>query len=234
LKKVSISWSGGKDSALALDYILEENRYEVDSIHTTFDSTSRKVNMHGISEALIEKQAQMMEIPLVKIYIPKHSPNDKYRSIMYKFLKDLKHRGINGIVYGDIFLEDLKNFRINLVQPFGIEPIFPLWQMESLALIERMQQRKIRSKICSINTQFLEMDILGEDLDRSIVSNFSKNVDPCGERGEYHSFVYEAPFFEQSLKPIILGKQIKKYPMQIQGNLKCEYELGLLRMCISD
>lgn len=196
-KKVSISWSGGKDGCYALYKVLQEKELEVVSLHTSFNSELKRVGMHGTPEALIEAQAAAIGIPLQKIYVPADSSNASYEAAMLDFYRQQKEAGIEAIVFGDIFLEDLKAYRDALVARAGLEAIYPLWQQDTHQLLNNFLEAGFKTAICAVDAKFFKPETAGSTLDQHFIANLPLDVDPCGERGEFHTFVYDGPLFRQ-------------------------------------
>lgn len=207
--KVSISWSGGKDAALALYKILQSEQYHVVSLHTTFDHALKRVSMHGIPEALVEAQAAAIGLPLEKIYVSADSTRQSYEDAMSAFCFKQKEKGIEAIVFGDILLEDLKVYREKKLGEVGLKAIFPLWGASTQRLAEQIIEEGFKTMICCLNDQQLASSLIGKTLDKSILQEIGQNADPCGEYGEYHTFVYDGPIFNNPVS-FIKGKIVSK------------------------
>jgi uncharacterized protein (TIGR00290 family) len=199
-KKVTISWSGGKDSAFALYKILLSGEYDVVSLHTIFGSDTHRVGLHGIHEKMIEEQVSRIGIPLTKLYLPPSADNKAFENVTRGFYDQCKSDKIEGVVYGDIFLEDLKAYRESLSKPFGLQAIFPLWQCASEMLINDFINAGFRTLVCAADANFFSKELVGVTIDEKFVSQLPSNVDPCGERGEFHTFVYDGPVFKKSVE----------------------------------
>lgn len=208
-KKVSISWSGGKDSALALNYLLRSGEFEVVSLHTLFDKETCRVGMHGIPEALVEKQAHQLGIPLIKLYLVKSQTNQTYENLLKDFYQSQVFQGVTHIAFGDLFLEDLKVYREKLLSFSGLIPVFPLWKMDTGLLMETFIKNGFKTILCSVNQTCFEAGLLGRMIDDDFVSALPEGVDLCGENGEYHTFVFDGPEFRQPV-PYTLGEEIRK------------------------
>jgi uncharacterized protein (TIGR00290 family) len=208
-KKVSISWSGGKDSAFALYKILLSGAYEVVSLHTVFDVQTKRVGMHGVHEALIEKQAELLSIPLEKLYLHASQDHDAYTSLVKNYYSKCFSRGIEAIVFGDIFLEDLKNFRDGLLADAGLTGIYPLWKIDSKVLIHDFLNLGFRTLVCAANANYFSGSAMGKTIDSNFISSLPSQVDPCGENGEFHTFVYDGPIFSRTLE-VSVGDTIEK------------------------
>lgn len=218
-KKVSLSWSGGKDSAMALYTILKKEKFEVVSLHTSFDAASKRVGLHGVPEILIEKQAAAIGLPLEKIYLPNNA-NGGYEKVMKAFCQRQKQSGVEAIIFGDIFLEDLKAYRERQLKTVGIEAIFPLWGSSTLELVNEFISLGFETLICCLNTQAIPKDYLGKTLDKGLVGKIAQNADPCGENGEFHTFVYKGPIFQTPVHYRIGSPILKSYPFKKEQNGK--------------
>lgn len=202
-QSVSISWSGGKDSAFALYKILSANQFDVVHLHTVIDEQSRRVGLHGVLETLIEKQADAIDVPLKKIYLPTSHDDNAYKLCIQKFYHECATEGIEGIVFGDIFLQDLRDYRLNLLKPHNLFGSFPLWGLDSKKILEEFIKTGFKTTICSADANLFSENQLGKILDRNFINSLSSDVDPCGENGEFHTFVCDGPLFK---KPIILTR----------------------------
>lgn len=207
-KKVTISWSGGKDSAFALYRILASNDFDVVNLHTVIDRDSKRVGLHGVRETLIEKQADRMGLELEKIYLPASEDREIYKAVMQEFYRKCSARGIGGVVFGDIFLEDLRDFRISLLEPSKLPGIFPLWQIDSKILLRDFINLGFKTTICSADAKFFSASDLNP-IDRQFLKTLDPSIDPCGENGEFHTFVFDGPLFKSEIT-IARGETVKK------------------------
>lgn len=196
-KKISVSWSGGKDSAYALFHLLKSDEYEVQNLHTVFDAELKRVGLHGVPEHLIEAQAEAIGFPLQKIYLPKDTSHDSYERVIQDFCLSQKSEGINHIMYGDIFLEDLKAYRDKQLSSVGLEGVYPIWQRNTNELVQNFIGDGFKTIVCAANAALLDKSKVGKTIDREWLSDLPENVDPCGENGEFHTFVYDGPLFRQ-------------------------------------
>ena len=199
-QKISVSWSGGKDSAMALYYVLNNPKYEVVSLHTVFDADTKRVGMHGVHQSLISAQAGQVGIALDKIYLPGSTNHSTYEEVITSYCEGLKKRGVTKIVYGDIFLEDLKNYRIRQLAKVGMEAIFPLWGRNTSELLATFWRLKFKTILCAGKATLFEEDKIGTELNEALVKSLPEEVDPCGENGEFHSFLIDAPYFNEPIK----------------------------------
>ena len=218
MKKLSVSWSGGKDSAFMLHKLIHQKRFEIVELHTTFNAENRRVGMHGIREELIERQTDSLGFPLKKLYTPSSSDHRAYEDVMEEYFQDLKSRHIEAIAFGDIFLEDLKRYRVSLISKFEIEPVFPIWGYDTTALVKEFISLGFKAKVCAADDHFSKTEVGRELGDLDV---FAKGIDPCGENGEYHSFVWDGPIFKFPI-PTKLGDTVQKeyrYSSEENGKL---------------
>jgi uncharacterized protein (TIGR00290 family) len=224
-KKVSISWSGGKDSAFALYKVLLGGEYDVVSLHTVFNAETKRVGMHGVHETLIEKQADLLKIPLEKLFLDPSEDHDSYTSLVKNYYNRCSARGIEAVVFGDIFLDDLKKFRDGLLVAAGLEGIYPLWQIDSNVLMHDFVNLGFKTLICAANANYFSETTMGKTIDLNFIKSLPVEVDPCGENGEFHTLVYDGPIFHSPMN-ILIGEIIEKhYTFKIldnDGNVKKE------------
>ncbi len=217
-KKVSVSWSGGKDSALALYRTLQEAKFEVVSLHTSIDAVSKKVGLHGVSETLIAAQAQSIGLPLEKLYINQPQKPLSYEETLHLYYHKLKQQNVHGIISGDIYLEDLRIYKENLVAEQDLEIIFPLWGLAADVILDEFFRAGFRTKICAANDALVPEEMVGADLRPESIRKLPAKVDPCGENGEYHSFVYTGPIFRYPLKLENGARTVEKHVFMVMEN----------------
>lgn len=214
-KKISVSWSGGKDSAFALYKILTADEFQVVSLHTVFNAETRRVGMHGVHESLIEEQAASFKLPLEKLFLDASEDHAAYTDLIRRYYHKCKASGVEGIVFGDIFLEDLKTFRDKLLQEAGLAGYYPLWRIDSKILIHDFINLGFKTMICSANASFFSKSRMGETIDANFINTLPSTVDACGENGEFHTFVFNGPIFHHPLK-ILKGEVVeRKYSFRI-------------------
>lgn len=216
-KRVTISWSGGKDSAFALYKVLCDPTFEVIGLHTVFNSENRRVGLHGIREELIEKQAEVIGLPLTKLYLESSEDHETYKRLMKDYYADCVRQNIEGVVFGDIFLEDLKRFRDELLTEAGLAGIYPLWKCDSDTLLSQFLDVGFKTIICACNRQMLSDQFVGKVLSESLMKDFPKNVDVCGENGEFHTFVFDGPCFKKRVDFSPGGTVTKEYHYKIKN-----------------
>lgn len=209
--KALFCWSGGKDSALALHKVLQEGKYEVMSLLTTINRQMKRVSMHGVPEALIEAQAVSIGLPLCKVYVDADSSNDNYEKSMEACLLAFKAEGVETVIFGDIFLEDLKTYRENNLAKVGMKGAFPLWKKDTMTLVQEFLELGFATIVCCTNEKIFGSNCIGEALDLALIENFPSGVDPCGENGEFHTFVHAGPLFKEPIQVAVHGKVLKNY-----------------------
>jgi uncharacterized protein (TIGR00290 family) len=199
-KKTFISWSGGKDSALALYELQQYEEYQPAGLITTVNLDYDRISIHGIRRSLLAKQAEALKLPLHEIPIPKDATNDIYISIMEKALKTFREKGLRAVMFGDLFLEDIRTYREEMMARVSLEGVFPLWSKNTTDLAHHMIDLGFKATIAVVDTQVLDEDFAGWEYDYDFLSALPKNIDPCGENGEFHTFVYDGPIFNQAIK----------------------------------
>lgn len=204
-----MNWSGGKDSALALHAVQQAGTYEVVGLLTTVNEAYGRVTMHGVRQEMIYQQAAAIGLPLYKIHIPKQVSMDVYGAIMRRHLTMFKAKGVEHAIFGDIFLEDLRTYREEHLAEVGIEGVFPLWQQPTVELAQKFIDLGFRAITICVSEKHLDSSFVGQELDAAFFANLPSGIDPCGENGEYHSFVYDGPLFNQSI-PIERGEVVRR------------------------
>ncbi len=199
MEKVLFSWSGGKDSARALYEILASRRYQIAALLTTVTEDYDRISMHGVRQILLEQQAESLGLRLEQAVIPKQASNEQYESKMAETLKRYKEADVTSVVFGDIFLEDLKEYREKNLAGLGMKGIFPLWKKDTVELIKSFIGLGFKAVTVCVDTQALDQRFVGRTIDEQFVSDLPETVDVCGENGEYHSFVYAGPIFGRNI-----------------------------------
>jgi len=208
--KQILSWSTGKDAAYTLHYLLQNNQ-NPDLLLTTVNKDFNRVSMHGLRIELLEKQAQALSIPLHKIPLAKDVDMITYNQIMTEHLKELKSQGFAGVLFGDIFLEDLKAYRIKQMQSIGMFAKFPIFGHNTKELAKRIIETGIKAVVVSTNAKFLDQSFVGRPFDFDFLNDLPSNVDWCGENGEFHTFVYDSPDFSKPISFKLGEKTYKEY-----------------------
>ncbi|WP_243354940.1 Dph6-related ATP pyrophosphatase [Bacillus litorisediminis] len=208
-ERIVVSWSGGKDSTMALYKILSENRYTVDSLLTTVTEGYNRISIHGVRETLLDQQAKSLGFPLRKVYIPQNSSNAVYQEKMNEQFKQIKAEGIDTVLFGDIFLKDVRSYRENLLKPFDMKAIFPLWDIPTHELVKEFIAQGFQTVTTCIDTDKLSDDYLGRFIDHTFIKELPKSVDPCGENGEFHTFTFTGPIFREKIS-FTLGEKVDR------------------------
>jgi len=199
-EKVLFSWSGGKDSALALREILNNGEFEIAALLTTVTADYDRISMHGVRRVLLEQQANSLGFPLEIVSISKGSSNEEYEANMRRVLSKHLAAGISSVAIGDVFLEDVRQYRENNLSKIGMKGIFPLWKRDTRRLVHTFIDLGFEAIITCVDSQALSKDNAGRVLDGQFVDELPPSVDPCGENGEYHSFVYDGPIFRNKVE----------------------------------
>ena len=207
VEKVLVCWSGGKDSALALHEIQRAGCYEVVSLLTTVTEDYDRVSMHGVRRCLLEQQAASLGLPLEVVFIPKDCSNDVYESRMREALLWMKSQGVSAVVFGDIFLEDLRQYREANLARIGLKALFPLWKQNTVDVAYQFITLGFKAVTTCVDNHCLDRSFVGQFFDDKFLSQLPSSADPCGENGEFHTFVFDGPIFQ---RPIIfsIGKVV--------------------------
>ena len=198
-EKVILSWSGGKDSALALHELQKTGDYEIMALLTTVTEGYDRISMHGVRRILLERQADSLGFPLEKVFISKDTSNEKYESKMQKVLEKYLIAGVSSVVFGDIFLEDVRKYREDNLLRIGMKGIFPIWKRDTTELAHTFIDLGFKAVIICVDSNVLDRTFVGRLFDEQFLSELPSTVDPCGENGEFHSFVYDGPIFQERI-----------------------------------
>lgn len=207
-----MAWSGGKDSSLALHRVLVQGEYEVTALLTTLSAEFRRISMHGVREELLERQAQALDIPLVKMEVLERS-NAAYEKELERHLREFKAQGVEAIIFGDIHLADLRAYRETILDRVGLKGVFPLWQESPQALLAEFFAKGFRSVTCCVDAQCLSEEHVGRLIDAEFVQSLPAGVDHCGENGEYHSYCFAGPIFQHPVAYALGEKQFRPLVM---------------------
>jgi len=199
MEKVLVSWSGGKDSAMALYEILKDPGYQVAALLTTVTEGVDRISMHGVRSNLLRQQVVALGFPLETVYIPKAASNKSYEMAMEHLLRRYKEIGVQRVVFGDIFLEDLRKYREDNLAKVDMSGIYPLWQRDTRELASAFISAGFKAITTCIDTTALDRHFAGRVIDDVFLSELPANVDPCGENGEFHSFVFDGPLFKNKI-----------------------------------
>lgn len=197
MKKILYSWSGGKDSAVALYELQKSNPCEIMALLTVVTKDYGRISMHGVREKLLELQAASLGLPLEKVLITKNSDNKEYELCMKKVLMHYKTLGIEAMAFGDIFLEGLKQYREERLHEVGLKSIFPIWKKDTHELANMFIDLGFKAIITCVDSKVLDKTFSGRLFNKRFLLELPSNIDPCGENGEFHSFVYDGPIFKK-------------------------------------
>ena len=199
VKRVLLSWSSGKDSAWALHLLRQRAEVEVVALLTTFNEAADRVAMHAVRRELARLQAARVGLPLWEVDLPWPCTNDKYEEIMQGVCQRAVAEGIDQVAFGDLYLRDVRAYRERQLAGTGLEPIFPLWDLPTRQLAHAMLAAGVRAKLTCVDPAKLPEEFAGREFDAELLSELPEGVDPCGENGEFHTFVYASPVFREAL-----------------------------------
>jgi len=198
-EKIIFNWSGGKDSALCLYKILQARQYDVMCLLTSISEQYQRISMHGVRVDLLEAQAHNIGIHLIKMQIPEMPAMEDYETVMRTTLTDLKSNGATACVFGDIFLEDLRTYRETKLTELNLKGLFPLWKIPTDKLVREFIDLGFKTIITCVNEKYLDKSFAGRIIDNDFLNDLPDNVDPCGENGEFHTFVFDGPLFKEPI-----------------------------------
>jgi uncharacterized protein (TIGR00290 family) len=199
-KRILLSWSGGKDSAWALHLLRQDPTVKVLGLLTTINEHFGRVAMHGFREALLDRQAEAAGLPLWKVPLPWPCSNEVYEAAMAEACERAVREGIAGIAFGDLYLEDIRAYRVSKLAGTGLEPMFPCWLLPTTELAREMIAAGVRAHLVCVDPRRLERSFAGRVLSEELLQELPADVDPCGEGGEFHTFVSAGPFFSGSIE----------------------------------
>jgi uncharacterized protein (TIGR00290 family) len=199
MKKVLLSWSSGKDCAWSLHLLRQQPDVEVVALVTTLNEAANRVAMHAVRRVLVEAQAERVGLPLWAVDLPWPCSNDAYETRMRGVSDRAIAEGINAVAFGDLFLEDVRAYRVKHMEGTGLELLFPAWGIPTDVLAREMIAAGVKAKITCVDPKQLSASHAGCDFDQNFLDSLPPGVDPCGEKGEFHSFVYDAPMFTRPI-----------------------------------
>jgi uncharacterized protein (TIGR00290 family) len=199
MKRVLLSWSSGKDSVWALHLLRQQPDLQVAALLTTFNSAADRVAMHAVRRALVETQAGRTGIPLWAVDLPWPCSNAEYEERMLNVCRRAIAEGITAVAFGDLFLQDVRDYRVRQLRGTGLEPLFPVWHIPTAQLARDLIAAGVRAKLTCVDPSQLALSFAGRDYDQELLDTLPASVDPCGENGEFHTFVYDAPVFSRSI-----------------------------------
>jgi uncharacterized protein (TIGR00290 family) len=194
-QRVALSWSSGKDSAWALHLLRQTAEIELVALITTFNQAANRVAMHAVRRQLVISQAQRIGLPLWPVELPWPCSNASYEDLMLGVCKRATENAVAAIAFGDLFLEDIRNYRVRQLESTGLLPLFPVWHIPTGYLARQMIDAGVKAKITCVDPAKLDRSFAGRDFDEGFLKDLPAGIDPCGENGEFHTFVYDAPVF---------------------------------------
>jgi uncharacterized protein (TIGR00290 family) len=211
-EKIVICWSGGKDSTMAIHELRGAGRYDIVAAITTVSEAYDRICIHGVRRALLHRQTEVLGLPLHEVWLSKESTNAEYESKMDAALLVYKARGIRKVAFGDLFLEDLKAYRDKNLARIGmeglyLEGLYPIWKRDTRELAKTVIALGYKAVLTCVDTQALDASFVGRAFDASLLADLPPKVDPCGENGEFHTFVWDGPLFKEPVK-IQLGETV--------------------------
>lgn len=208
-RPIVFCWSGGKDSALALHALQQNPDYEVVALLTTVTEGYDRISMHGVRRELLHQQAESLRLPLEEVFIPPQCANSIYESRMAEMMTRLQDRGIRHFAFGDIFLRDLRAYREQNLRKIGAQALFPLWESDTRQLAARFIKDGFRAITVCVDPRKLPRVFAGRELDAAFFHDLPADVDPCGENGEFHTFVFDGPIFHSKI-PVRTGEIVER------------------------
>jgi uncharacterized protein (TIGR00290 family) len=199
-EKVVVSWSSGKDSALALCAVQSLNDCEISALLTTLVNDDGRIGVHGLRRILLKRQALSCGYPLEEVFLPEGAANEQYEAALDKVLEKHREKGVSSVVYGDIFLEDIRKYREKHLEKTGMKALFPLWHRDTSGLAREFIDLGFKAVITSVDSRILDRGMLGRLFDRQFLSELPPGADPCGENGEFHTFVFDGPIFHECIR----------------------------------
>jgi uncharacterized protein (TIGR00290 family) len=209
LKRVALSWSSGKDSAWSLHLLKQDPEIEVVALITTINAEFGRVAMHAVRRELLQLQAASAGVPLWQIPLPWPCSNDQYEAQMRGVCERAVGEGVQAIAFGDLFLADIRAYREKQLTGTGLDPIFPVWDIPTPRLARDMIAAGVRAKITCVDPRVLPREFAGRDFDPSLLDDLPAGIDPCGENGEFHTFVYAGPMFSHPI-PVQVGEIVER------------------------
>lgn len=208
-KNTWLSWSSGKDSAWALHVLRQSDEYEVTGLFTTINSAFDRVAMHAVRVELLRRQAQAVGLPLQLIEIPYPCSDEQYAAVMSDFMARARSEEVSCMAFGDLYLQDVRCYREERMQGTGIEAVFPLWGKPTRPLLQEMLAGGLRACLTCVDPRVLPANFAGRELTSALLESMPANIDPCGENGEFHTFVFDGPMFTQPLD-IEMGEVVER------------------------
>lgn len=209
MKPILLSWSSGKDSAWALHVLKQQHEYEVVGLLTTFNQAANRVAMHAVRRELVQAQAEAAGIPLWAVELPWPCSNADYEAAMSAACSKAVAQKVEAVAFGDLFLDDVRAYRETQMRDTGLQPLFPIWGQPTGELAQQMIGAGLRAKLTCVDPKVLDPSFAGREFDERLLADLPPGVDPCGERGEFHSFAYAGPMFRHQLD-VLVGRVLNR------------------------
>jgi uncharacterized protein (TIGR00290 family) len=197
--KAVMSWSSGKDSAYALRQAKLAGDLDIVAILTSLNSDAERVSMHGVREQLLDAQANALGLPIIKVNLPERCSNEIYEREMAKACDQMLADGVSHLIFGDLFLEDIREYRIKMLGGTGLTPVFPIWGRDTATLARDMMASGLKAQLTCIDTKALDDEFSGRLFDQSLLDEMPSGIDPCGENGEFHTFCFAGPMYDREI-----------------------------------
>jgi uncharacterized protein (TIGR00290 family) len=194
-ERVLLSWSGGKDSALALYELERAGECEIAALLTTVTEATGRIGMHAVRRELVGRQAESLGLPLRELMVPPFPANDVYEAAMRGVLQEFAASGVRRVAFGDLFLEDIRTYREGMLDGLGLQGLYPVWGRDTSSLVREFLEVGFRAVLVCVDVEVLDASFAGRELDRALLAELPEGVDPCGENGEFHTFVFDGPGF---------------------------------------
>lgn len=217
------NWSGGKDSTLALYKVLQQAQFDIRYLLTTFNLEANRISMHGVRNELLVAQAASLNIPVKAVFLPSSSNMSEYENAMNIAIQEIKEEGISDCFFGDIFLEDLRIYREQKLKEVAISAHFPLWKRDTKELVREFIDLGFKTIVVCVDASKLGEEFVGRIIDSQFLDDLPGNVDPCGENGEFHTFVFDGPIFGKPVSFELGEKVVKTYSAKNKDNEPVEY-----------
>ncbi|HYL64106.1 MAG TPA: diphthine--ammonia ligase [Candidatus Methylomirabilis sp.] len=222
---VLFCWSGGKDSAMALHALLQRSDIQITALLTTVTEKYDRISMHGVRRELLKRQTESIGLPLHEVLIPPQCINPVYEARMEAALRAHYDKGVRTVAFGDIFLEDLRAYRERNLARVGMTALFPIWKRDTRELVRAFRSAKFRAIAACVDSKVLDRSFAGRELDEAFFRDLPPHADPCGENGEFHTFVFDGPIFRTAI-PVRNGEIAERdsfvfcdlLPVEEEGN----------------
>ena len=209
MKPVLMSWSGGKDSCLALYKIQKSSNYRVAALLTTITREYDRISMHGVRRVLLERQAASLGVQLHQVLISKGANNEEYEMEMAQAFSEYQQNGIDSVVFGDLFLEEIRAYRDQFLTKYRMKGLYPIWRRNTTDLIKEFIELGFKAVLSCVDSKTLDKSFAGKTIDEDFLNSLPAIIDPCGENGEFHTFVYDGPSFAQPVK-FAIGETVSR------------------------